>query len=401
MVELMKTFPASPEAQVNLANWRTPPFNKWGFHHVCEIVPSADIPASASECQRLETDDYDLNDLMVPDVSQGGLSFDAYLQHSHTDGLVILHHGKIIHETYANGMTARTPHILMSVSKSLLGFLAGTLVAKGELKPEQLVTDFVPEVAETAYRDATIRHLLDMRVGIDFDEDYLATSGPIIEYRKSTNWNPLEPGQSPSDLRSFYRSLVERNGPHNGPINYVSPNCDLLGWVMERASGMRYADLMSERLWSPMGAEENAYITVDRLGAPRCAGGMCTTTRDLARVGQLILQRGTQNGTEIVPATWINDIEGNGDREAWQTGNMEVDFPGLDILYRSQCYSLQGPTPLLFGFGIHGQFLFVDRHNDVVIAKFSSQPLPIDVDQIMLTMNAATAIIEHISDQAS
>ncbi len=398
MTELMKSFPASSDSQVSLANWRTAPFNKWGFHHVREIVPSANIPKSASASVPFTADFVDLDPLAFNDGTDGKLTFDEFLQHSHTDGLVILRGGKIVAETYANGMTERTPHILMSVSKSLLGLLAGAMVTRGDFDLAQPVTDFVPEVAETAYRDATIRHLLDMRVGIDFEEDYLATSGPIIEYRKSTNWNPLEPGQTPSDLRSFYRSLTEQNGPHNGPINYVSPNCDLLGWVMERASGCRYADLMSELLWAPMGAEENAYITVDRLGAPRCAGGLCTTTRDLARVGQLLVQNGVQEGKTVIPGAWINDIEGGGDRDAWQSGNMEVDFPGLEILYRSQCYALQGDAPLLFGFGIHGQYLFVDRQNEIVIAKFSSQPLPIDVDQIMLTMRAAPAIIEFLTN---
>ncbi len=397
MSRLMNDFPASDASQVTLANWRTAPFNSWSFHHVRELVPSADIPTDQSRASSLASDPVNLSGLIIDDGTGGTLPFDAYLEHSHTDGLVILRDGKIAFEHYANGMSAGTPHILMSVSKSMLGLLAGALVARGDLDPEQQVSELIPEIAETAYKGATIRHLLDMRTGLDFDEDYLATSGAIIAYRKSTNWNPLEPGEAASDLRSFYNELQDLSGPHGGPINYVSPNCDLLGWVMERATGRRYADLMSELLWQPLGAEHNAYITVDRLGAPRCAGGMCTTTRDLARVGQLIVDNGTHDGNSILPPVWIDDIERNGDRDAWQSGNMEVDFPGLDILYRSQCYSLQGDSPLISGFGIHGQFLFADRRNGIVIAKFSSQPLPIDVGQIMLTMRAARAIIAELA----
>src|SRR5262249_59035360 len=123
------------------------------------------------------------------------------------------------------------------------------------------------------YDGATIRHLLDMRAGIAFDEDYLATSGPIVAYRKAVNWNPLEPGESPTDLRSFYRELTKSSGPHGGPFNYVSPNTDLLRLVSERATGARYADLMSELLWRPLGAARHAYITGHRPGAPRRAGG--------------------------------------------------------------------------------------------------------------------------------
>jgi hypothetical protein len=167
-------------------------------------------------------------------------------------------------------------------------------------------TDVIPEVAGTAYQGATIRHLLDMRAGVAFDEDYLATSGPIVAYRKAANWNPLEPDDTPSDLRSFYREMTKSAGPHGGPFNYVSPNTDLLGWVIERATGERYADLMAELLWKPMGAARSAYITVDRLGAPRCAGGVCTTVRDLARVGQLMVDAGG--------AQWHADSAGELDR---------------------------------------------------------------------------------------
>ena len=393
----MQGFPPSPETQVTLANWRTPPFNKWGFQHVREIVPSADITAAVDDSMPLATELVKLDDLNIDDGDGRSMTFGDFLDHTHTDGIVILRDGNVVFEKYMTGMNARTPHILMSVSKSMLGLLAGVLVDRGDLDPEQLVSDIVPEVADTAYRGATVRHLLDMRVGIDFDEDYLATSGAIIEYRKSTNWNPLEPGETATDLRSFYYELQDRSGEHGGPTNYVSPNNDLLGWVMERATGRRYADLMSDLIWQPVGAGDNAYITVDRLGAPRCAGGMCTTARDLARVGQMMAMGGSRGGTSIVPERWIDDIEGNGSTAAWEDGTLAGYFPGLDISYRSQWYSLHGDTPLLFGFGVHGQFLFVDRKSGTVIAKFASQPLPLDTEKIVSTVKAATQIVRRLA----
>jgi hypothetical protein len=280
----------------------------------------------------------------------------------------------------------------MSISKSLLGLLVGVLAARGDLEPDRPVTDVIPEVTATAYQGATIRHLLDMRAGVAFDEDYLATSGPIIAYRKAANWNPLEPGDTPTDLRAFYGELTKSAGPHGGPFNYVSPNTDLLGWVIERAVGVRYADLLSELLWKPMGATRSAYITVDRLGAPRCAGGVCTTVRDLARVGQLIVQEGARDSRQILPASWIHDISQNGDADAWAAGSFVTYYPGLPIRYRSQWYVEDGQAPLLFGLGIHGQNLFVDRKREIVIAKVSSQALPLDAALIELTMRGVTRI---------
>jgi CubicO group peptidase (beta-lactamase class C family) len=242
----MDGFPPSREGQVTLANWRTSPFNRWAFHHVREILPSADIPNDPTRVTELDSDPIDLRTLTIGSDQGKPVSFGQFLHESATDGFVVLHRGRVVYEHYANGMTPAAPHILMSVSKSMLGLLAGILAARGALDPDRPVTDIVPEVASTAYQDATIRHLLDMRVGIAFDEDYLATSGPMVEYRKATGWQPLGPGETPSDLRSFYRTLTAGAGPHGGPLHYVSPNTDLLGWVIERATGQRYAELMSE-----------------------------------------------------------------------------------------------------------------------------------------------------------
>jgi CubicO group peptidase (beta-lactamase class C family) len=386
MTRLMHGFPPARDGQVTLANWRTSPFNRWAFHHVREVVPSAEIPNDPANTWELPSAPIDFAKLRIEEL------FDE----TNTDGLVIVYRGRVVFERYANGMTADSPHILMSVSKSLLGLLAGVLAARDILGPDRLVTDVVPEVHGTAYDGATVRHLLDMRAGIAFDEDYLATSGPIVAYRKAVNWNPLESGDTLADLRSFYRELTKSSGPHGGPFNYVSPNTDLLGWVIERATGQRYADLISALLWRPLGAASSAYITVDRLGAPRCAGGVCMTVRDLARVGQLMVLGGARDSTPIVPERWIDDITLNGDRDAWAAGNGVAFFPDLPLRYRSKWYVQDGDAPLLFGLGIHGQHLFVDRTHEIVVAKVSSQALPIDVGRIATTIRAVAGIIEFL-----
>ena len=244
------------------------------------------------------------------------------------------------------------------MSKSLLGLVAGVLATSGELEPDCKVTDLVPEVGGTAYQGATIRHLLDMRAGVAFDEDYLATSGAIVAYRKATNWVSLDPGEAPSYLRSFYRAMTERDGPHGGRFHYVSPNTDLLGWVVERATGRRYADLISELIWRPMGAARSAYITVDRLGAPRAAGGICATVRDLALVGQLIANAGTRGGNQVLPCVWLDDMAAGGDPQAWSAGDFAAYIPGAR--YRSKWYIDDSDGPLLFSLGNHGQYLFVE-----------------------------------------
>jgi len=386
----MSGFPPAPQEQVTLANWRSAPFSKWAFHHVREILPTAEIANDPADVMALPREPIDA----------AALGIEELLRSTDTDGLVILHRGKMVFEHYANGMTAGAPHILMSVSKSMLGLLAGVLAARGLLNVDRRVTEILPELEKTAYRGATLRHLLDMRAGIAFDEDYLATSGAIVAYRKATGWNPLQSGETASDLRAFYRELSQADGPHGGRFKYISPNTDLLGWAIERATGRRYAELMGELLWKPMGARSCAYITLDRLGAPRCAGGMCATVADLARVGQLMLEGGRRGGTQVLPAGWIEDIARNGDPAAWAAGSFVELFPGLPMSYRSKWYVIKEGTPLLFCWGIHGQHLFVDRKNRIVIAKTSSQALPIDAGRMALMLRELARLRSFFSSRA-
>ncbi len=390
---LMSGFPSVPKDQATLANWRTDPYNKWAFHHVRDIVPSSDIPNTPGDTWQFESDPRDLSSLSV-EHDGTSYSVDRLLDATNTDGLAILHRGKVIFERYANGMSADTPHILMSVSKSMTALVAGILVGKRILDPEQPVVSIIPELRGSVYSDAKVRHVLDMRVGLRFDENYLATSGPIVEYRKATGWNPLGPGESPSDLRSFLTGLTDREGPDGGPFHYVSPNSDLLGWILERASGVRFADLMSTHLWRPMGAQYSAYVTVDRFGAPRCAGGICTTVMDLARVGQLMLQGGSRDGTSIIPSGWIDDILANGDPAAWSAGDLAPYFGGRSMHYRNKWYVLRD-RKMALGLGIHGQNVFVEPAKELVIAKVSSQAAPLDAPLTELTLRFAETVSDH------
>jgi CubicO group peptidase (beta-lactamase class C family) len=141
---------------------------------VRELVPSADIPNDPGGVHDWPLDRLDLGEMPIEAGGVRPLSFDEFLADTSTDGVVVSG-GRIVFERYANGMTKTTPHILMSVSKSVLGLVAGVLSARRRLEPDRKVTDFLPEVGGTAYQGATVRHLLDMRAGVAFDEDYLAT----------------------------------------------------------------------------------------------------------------------------------------------------------------------------------------------------------------------------------
>jgi CubicO group peptidase (beta-lactamase class C family) len=382
MSEVMQGFPPAEPNRASLANWRKAPYCHWAFHHVREIIPSAKISNDPTDVWELESGAIDTSSLGLDDA----------MVKTDSDAVVVLHKDKLVHETYRNGMTWQDPHILMSVSKSMLGLVAGTLVERGELAENDLVTKYVPELANTAYAGAKVRDLLDMRAGILFEEDYLATDGPIIDYRFAANWNPVPKDYVASDLRSFMSLLTRSDGPHGGRFHYVSPNTDLLAWVFERATGIRYAELVSERLWRPLGAEAAGYITVDRIGGARAAGGKCMLARDLARVGMMMANGGKRDGKQVVPASWLEDIIKNGDPQAWKDGDFYNKMGQREIHYRSKWYIQRDSEPLIFGVGIHGQFLFVDPAKKLSVAWFASRNSPLDT----LSFEKTLATIEKI-----
>jgi CubicO group peptidase (beta-lactamase class C family) len=140
-----------------------------------------------------------------------------------------------------------------------------------------------------------------------------------------------------------------------------------------------------------MGARQDAYITVDGLGAARSAGGICCHIEDLARFGEMVRQGGVANGRRIVPQAWIEDIRNNGSVDAWAKGDM-LNFT-LNCAYRSQWYNLQDETQALLAIGIHGQWIYIDHQAEITIVKQSSQPLPVDeaLDRQHLAVFAALA----------
>ena len=351
---------------VTLANWRRSPWNRWAFHHVSELVPVAMIPTDPTRAKPLP------EDLVVPNRLPDGTSIDQVLRETETDGFLVLRDGALIYEWYANDFGADLPHIVFSISKSISAILAGILAGQGKLDPDAPVAQYLPEVAGSAYGDATVRHVLDMTVSIDFEESYLDPNGAFARYREAMGWNPVgDPGKTPG-LHAFLTTLPRGRGPHGERFHYVSPNSDLLGWIIERAAGRPYAELLSDLIWRPMGAAHDATVTIDKAGAARSAGGICTTLRDLARFGEML----RLGGKGIVPPAWIDDILQNGDRDAWTRGDMATMLP--QGRYRSQWYLTGNAHGAWSAIGIHGQWLYIDPAEKLVIAKFSSQALPVD-----------------------
>ncbi|WP_284735747.1 serine hydrolase domain-containing protein [Dongia deserti] len=379
-------------AGVTLANWRQAPWNRWAFHHVPEVLPVMRIAHDPARVSVLPKAPRDIGALAFtgPDGAQRTTA--SLLPETATDGFLVLHKGRIAFEWYGNGLTPSDPHIVFSVSKSITGILAGILVERGQLDPDAPAARYIPEALGSAYGDCTVRHVLDMTVGIAFAEDYLDLTGDFARYRAATGWNPLDNPALAMDLRTFLVTLRRDANPHGAKFHYVSPNSDLLGWILERAGGLPYARLLTELLWSRLGTEADAHVTVDRLGAARSAGGICVALRDLARFGEMVRNFGRVGDQQIVPRRWIEDILQNGDQGAWLATETAARFLPQGR-YRTQWYMIGNPSGAHCAVGIHGQWIYIDPVAEMVIAKLSSQPLPLDeaTDHLLLAAFAAIA----------
>ena len=378
---------ALPEPE--LANWREHPFSVKGFVSVDRLVPTHTFAAGGKTWQLTDGAALDLSAIRVGETSAA-----ETLAGSYTDGFLVLKNGAVVAEQYGPAMDTARRHIIFSVSKSMTGTLAGVLVENGQLDPDAPVTRYVPEIAGSAYGDATVRHVLDMTVSIRFIEDYLDPKGDVARYRVAIGWNPPGAFAYEGGLHHFIGTLPRDAAPHGERFEYVSPNSDLLGWILERASGRSMQELFEHLLWQPMGGGHDGYVAVDREGAARTAGGICVTLRDLARFGEMMRLGGKADGRQVIPSAWVEDIWTRGSEDAWHRGEMTGLF--AQARYRSKWYVPLDRPETLVAIGIHGQWIHVDRRRGVTIVKMSSQPLPVDdgLDHQMM------ALFRAISDAA-
>jgi CubicO group peptidase (beta-lactamase class C family) len=356
-------------SQATLANWRTAPFTHWAFRNIPALIPTDRIEADPAGRRALPIAPRSFDGFALQLGPDKRFDLPGFLQATSSDAFIVMVDGKIAHESYGHGLTAETPHILMSMSKAVTGLVAGMLQAAGKLDVDAPVSALLPEIAATSYRGATIRHLLDMRAGAVFDPPTLAA------YDAATHWDPRAEGTAPADFHAFFAGMPDVAGTHGGPFKYDTANTDLLAWAIERATGQSFAAVASTMLWKPMGAEQTALVTVDSRGAPRCAGGICATARDVARLGQLVLENGRRDARQVVPQAVIEDLWSGGDPEAWTNGEFAAGFTALKLShmsYRNGWYSVAGSPRTLFAMGTHGQNLFVVPDDKLVIVKLSS-----------------------------
>lgn len=346
-------------------------------------------PAVLSTAERTDIDALTFQ----PIGRDASMTWAESLAANHTDGILIVHRGRIVYEQYFGALASDRQHIAFSVTKSFVATLAATLIAEGALSAGATVESYLPELRGSGIGDSTIRHLLDMTTGLDYTEDY---SDP-----KSAFWDLARAGgflSRPGDYRgpeSFFEYLgtLKKAYPHGEKFAYKTVNTDALGAVLRRVADKPLSELLSERIYAPMGAEHDAFFTVDSTGAEFAGAGLNLTLRDLARFGEVMRLEGRYNGRQIVPQSVITDIRTGGDRAMFAPAGYTT-LPGWS--YRNMWWISHNDHGVFTARGIHGQALYIDPAAEMVIARFASSPLAGNVNLDPTSLPAYDAVARHL-----
>lgn len=379
------------ERSVTLANWMDAPFNRVAFQRVREVVPTAAIAPVGGTPRLLPRRPAALDGVRFQRADGSTTTWAEHLAATWCDAVCVVHRGAIVDERYFGTMTERTPHLLMSVSKSVCGAALGIAIGEGRLAADDPVCDIAPEFAGTSLDGATVRHVIDMTAGTDFVEDYdlyddADGTSPLIEYERHAGYRPLGSRTPVGTLGHFRTYGLAR--PHGAAFTYRSPLTNIVARVLEVLTGQRYPDIVARTLWGPLGQEHEADIMLDPLGHPVVEGGMSCTLRDLARFGLAYLGDG-----RVVPADWVTDTCAGDDAAAaaFVAPGAEGGDTGWSM-YRNAFWVLERGARLS-GLGIFGQFCWIDRPTETVIARFSTFPtaLPLDTSDEVHRACAAVA----------
>ncbi|WP_053382566.1 6-aminohexanoate-dimer hydrolase [Leucobacter celer] len=357
-------YPGAAAGEPTLDSWQEPPHNRWAFAHLGEMVPSAAVSRRPVNAPGHALARLDAIAVQLPDLEQR-------LEQTYTDAFLVLRGTEVVAEYYRAGFEPDDRHLLMSVSKSLCSTVVGALVDERRIDPAMPVTRYVPELAGSVYDGPTVQQVLDMQISIDYNEDYVDPASEVQTHDRSAGWRTRRHGDH-ADTYEFLTAL--RGDGSTGEFQYCSANTDVLAWIVERVTGMRYAEALSASLWAKLGADRDATITVDTTGFGFANGGVSCTARDLARVGRMMLDGGVAPGGRVVSEDWVRRVLDGGSREAMTYKGFTDAFP--DGSYTRQWWCTGNERGNVSGIGIHGQNLWLDPPTDSVIVKLSSWPDP-------------------------
>lgn len=398
----MQGSPPPPDKQVRFDDGGMYSFPKlrWAYSNIRQLVPTTrvargDGPVAA--LPRADRDDID-GVRFQPIGRTDAMSWAESLAANYTDGIVVLHRGRIVHERYFGALDAQRAHIAWSVTKSFFGTIAASLIVEGRLDPGASIAAHVPELAGSGLGNATLRQVLDMTTSIHYSEDYTDPEAGIWLHGRAGGILPRKVGQAgPASFYEFLATL-RQDGPHGAAFVYKTVNTDVLGWVLRRVTGLSLGDLLSERIWSRLGAEQDGDLMVDATGTEFAGGGFNCCLRDLARFGEMLRNDGVWNGRRVVPAAAIGDIRAGADPAHFAQAGYTT-LPGAS--YRNMWWVVHNEHGAYCARGIHGQGVYIDPRAEMVIARFASHPMAGNINLDPTTLPAYHALAKFLISSRS
>jgi CubicO group peptidase (beta-lactamase class C family) len=371
------------------------PRTRWSYSNMRQLLPTSVVRRGDRPIPPLpRAARTDLDTVaFVPLGGGNATTWGESLLANYTDGILILHRGRIVYERYFGVLDAHTPHIAYSVTKSFVATVAATLVHEGSLDEQATVSHYLPELASGGFADATIRHLLDMTTGVQYTEDYTDENSSVWQFTRAGHIRPRPPGyKGPESFYDYLRTLA-KDTHHGERFAYKTVNTDTLGWVLRRVTGCSVSELLRERLWSKLGVEEDAYFAVDETGVEFAGGGLNLTLRDMARFGEMMRLGGRFNDQQIVPPEVVGDIRRGGNRDHFRMAGYHL-LPGWS--YRNMWWVSHNEHGAFTARGIHGQAIYVDPAAETVIARFASHPLGANANLDPMSLPAYHAVAQRL-----
>ncbi|GAB2600388.1 serine hydrolase [Ramlibacter solisilvae] len=392
----MSTFPPVGDQIIDQSNRTKYPQMRWVLQHTREFVPTRNVRRGTGPVSPLRVASRDLDGVTFEDDKGQAVTVKQWLDRTYTDAIVVLHRGRVVYERYANQMRPETPHLLFSVTKSFTGVLAAQLAHEGKIDPDALVTKYVPELAGSAWGDMKVRDVMDMTGAVRYREVYTDPSTEVFPYLYASTLLPAPDGYTgPRTIYDFLKTL-KKEGEHGEGFVYRTVHSEVLGWIVSRVTGKHFADVLSERLWSRLGMEEDAYVMVDPVGTPLQGAGLNATARDLARFGEMLRSGGRYNGQQVIDRAVIDDLRRGGDREKFKASGMTFRS---GYSYHNQWWVLHNADGAFEASGVHNQFIHVNPGAEMVVVKLSSHPVAGAGFTHPLTLKAFAALAQAVRQQ--
>ncbi len=365
--------PPAPDKRVSLANVLAYPNGRWAFHHLRELGPTINIWRGNAPLLALPETPVNLDEVNFDAPNGQRMNVAEWQKAGYTDALLVLHRGRVVYEHYYAGMRAEDRHVLWSGSKSIVGLLATMLIHDGTLDAQAPITRYVPELADSAWGDATVQQTLDMTTGVAYTENFVDPGSSIHAYLRSAGLVPAAPDYAGPRTVYEYLKTLKKQGEHGVAFRYKSVDTEVMAWVLRRASGRTLADLASRRLWSQIGMEEDAFAWLDPIGTEVGSVGLSAGLRDLGRLGEVLRTGGRVAGRLVVPEAVIKELRFGGDPRKFAAG---APSARAGYAYHNYWWIPNDRDQTFEAKGLNGQQLHVNPAAEVVIVKLSSHPVP-------------------------